>query len=97
MGTVKVWSYDKGNYIKKQSIGKVKYIGESFGAVGLTDGKVYDCLGVEGGFLRVVDDEEMDYLYCAKNPAPLDWSSTGGRWEIIEDDDKGTLQNAITE
>lgn len=39
---------------------KVKYIGESFGVDSLTDGCVYECVGVEGdfGFLRTVDDSE---------------------------------------
>ncbi len=75
---------------------KVRYVGESFGAVGLTNGKVYECLGVEGPFLRVIDDSEEDYLYSAKAPAPLDpREGPGGRWEIVEDDDKGTLQKAI--
>lgn len=95
MRTVKVWSYDEGDYIEIESIGKVRYIGESFGVFGLTNGKTYDCLGVEGEFLRIVDDEEMDYLYSSMNPAPLDGSSKGGRWEVVEDDEIGTLSKAI--
>mgnify|MGYP001241946959 CR=1 FL=1 len=74
---------------------RVRYVGESFGVDGLTNGKVYECLGVEGAFLRVIDDSGEDYLYSAKAPAPLDSSGPGGRWEIIEDDDKGTLQKAV--
>lgn len=78
---------------------KVKYVGETFG-VALTNGTIYKCLGVEdipgfGIMLRVIDDTEEDYLYSAKNPAPLDGSSPGGKWEIIEDDLKGTLVKAI--
>lgn len=96
MRKVKVWSYDAEGYIEKLAIGRVKYIGESFyGGGGLTNGKVYDCLGVEGPFLRIVDDEEMDYLYSIKNPAPLDGSSPGGKWEVVEDDENGTLRKAI--
>ena len=65
---------------------KVKYIGESFGVDSLTDGRVYECVGVEGdfGFLRIVDDSGEDYLYSMTNPAPLDGSSPGGWWEVIE-------------
>jgi len=75
---------------------KVKYIGESFGVDGLTDGKVYECLGVEGPFLRIIDDSEEDYLYSAKKPAPMDPDEgPGGRWEIVEDDSKETLKKAI--
>ena len=40
---------------------KVKYIGESFGAVSLTNGKIYECLGFDNGMLRVIDDSEEDY------------------------------------
>jgi len=75
---------------------KVRYVGESFGVDSLTDGKVYECLGVEGSFLRVIDDSGEDYLYSAKAPAPMDTrDGPGGRWEIVEDDGKGTLQKAI--
>lgn len=76
---------------------KVQYIGESFGAVSLTSDKIYECLGVEldGNALRVIDDSEEDYLYDIENPAPLDGSSPGGKWKIIEDDEKGTLRNAF--
>lgn len=90
---------------------KVKYIGESFGVAGLTNGVIYECLGVEyggdfGPMLRVIDDEGLSYwekeddekegyLYSPKNPAPLDGSSLGGHWEIVEDDENGTLYKAI--
>lgn len=62
---------------------KLKYIGESFGVDGLTNGKVYEAVD-EGDFYRVIDDSEEDYLYSKSNPAPLDGSSPGGRWEIVE-------------
>lgn len=62
---------------------KIRYIGESFGAISLTNGKVYEAT-VEGGMYRVIDDSGEDYLYSMQNPAPLDSSSKGGRWEIVE-------------
>ena len=74
---------------------KARYIGESFGVDGLTNGKVYDVLDIEGGLLRVVDDSEEDYLYSAEQPAPMDMSSPGGRWEVAEDDEQGSLKKAI--
>lgn len=79
---------------------KVKYIGETFGAASLTNDTVYDCLAVENGgefgpMLRIVDDSGEDYLYSATHPAPLDGSSPGGKWIVIEDDEKGTLAKAI--
>lgn len=75
---------------------KVKYIGESFGIGALTNGKIYECLGLDSGMLRVVDDSEEDYLYSAINPRPLDGSSPGGKWEIVEDDADGTLNKLFT-
>ena len=62
---------------------KIRYIGESFGAVSLTNGKVYEAT-VDDGMYRVIDDSGEDYLYSMQNPAPLDSSSKGGRWEIVE-------------
>jgi len=74
----------------------VRYLGESFNfPVGLRNNKNYECLGVEYGLLRIIDESEEDYLYSATNPRPLDNSSPGGRWEIIEDDEQGTLKKAI--
>lgn len=67
---------------------RVKYIGESFGIDGLTNGKTYKCLSIENGMLRIVDDSEEDYLYSAVNPRPLDGSSKGGKWEIVEDNNE---------
>ena len=63
---------------------KLRYIGESFGIDSLTNGKIYEAEEENEGMYRVVDDSGEDYLYSKDNPAPLDGSSTGGRWEIIE-------------
>lgn len=40
---------------------KVKYIGET--DVSMTNGKVYDVIGVEFGWFRIVDDTEEDYVF----------------------------------
>ena len=64
---------------------KIRYIGESFGVDSLTNNKVYDAVE-EDGMYRVVDDSGEDYLYSKENPAPLDSSSKGGRWEIVNND-----------
>ncbi len=45
--------------------------------------------------LRVVDDSEEDYLYSVVNPRPLDGSSPGGKWEIVEDDQNKTLEKLM--
>lgn len=64
---------------------KARYIGESFGVDSLTNGKIYEILGEDHGMYRVIDDSGEDYLYSKENPAPLDGSSPGGRWEIVEE------------
>lgn len=63
---------------------KLRYIGETFGAVSLTNGKVYDAVVEDEDYYRVIDDSGEDYLYSKVNPAPLDGSSKGGKWEIVE-------------
>ena len=62
---------------------KLRYVGESFGVDSLTNGKVYDATEEQYGY-RVVDDSGEGYLYSKENPAPLDMSSKGGKWEIVE-------------
>lgn len=63
----------------------LRYKGESFGAASLTDGKLYKAEIDESGMYRVIDDSGEDYLYSSTNPAPLDGSSRGGIWEIVEE------------
>ncbi len=75
---------------------KLKYIGESFGVDSLTNGKIYECIEVDNGMLRIIDDSDEDYLYSAINPRPLDGLSKGGKWEIIEDDVAGTLNTLFS-
>ena len=81
---------------------KVRYIGPSKGILSPTDGKVYECLGVEYGFLRVIDDEgygywekEPDekegYLYPPAGVLVNEDGSRTGRFEIVEDDAQSTL------
>lgn len=41
---------------------KAKYLGKSEG-ISLTENKIYECLGLEHGFIRIIDDTEEDYLY----------------------------------
>lgn len=76
---------------------KVRFTGQTFGGgyTGLTNGRIYDCVGIEAGLLRIIDDEGEDYLYSPIAPGPLNGSSPSGKWEIIEDDETGTLLNVI--
>lgn len=77
---------------------KLKYIGETFGAMSLTDGKIYECLSIkpEFGLLEVIDDSGENYTYPIDNPRPLTGNSKGGKWEIIEDKND-TLKNAFNQ
>lgn len=72
-------------YGKPKKTWKLRYVGESFGAVSLTNGKIYEAWkDPDSGMCRVIDDSGQDYLYDWDNPAPLDGSSPGGRWEVVE-------------
>jgi hypothetical protein len=63
---------------------KLKYIGVSFGVDSLTNGKIYEASEENELMYRVIDDSGEDYLYSKTDPAPLDGSSEGGKWKIIE-------------
>lgn len=70
--------------IEMELYGRLRYIGEDF-PLALTNNKIYDCVGVDNGMLRIVDDEDEDYLYSAKRPKPADEHEyEGGRWEVVE-------------
>lgn len=73
---------------------KLRYIGPSFGVDGLTDGKIYECLGVEDGLLRIIDDSDEGYLYSVI-PGPMYDPSITGKWDLVEDDGNGTLASLL--
>ncbi len=93
---VDVFDSENDKYIKIESIGKIKYIGDSFGVDSLTDQNIYDCVGIEGEYIRVVDDSGEDYLYPINNPRPVDGSSKGGCWKVVKDE-KGILKILMDE
>ena len=74
---------------------KVRYVGRSFGVESLTNGKVYECTGIECGMLRIIDDSGEGYLYSPIQPGSLEYPELCGRWEIIEDNENKDLENAI--
>lgn len=85
---MKILVYDSETGKERQtvSLGKIRYVGESFGANSLTNNKIYDVIEIdrEDMFL-VVDDSGEAYLYSMTNPAPLDGENVGGIWELVED------------
>lgn len=76
---------------------KVRYVGPRIGVDGLRDNGIYDVLAVDDltGYLSVVDESGEDYLYHPVKPQPIAGTYKGGRFEIIEDDDAGSLRKAI--
>lgn len=74
---------------------KVKYIGKSFGVEGLTNGKIYECTGIEDGMLRIIDDSGEDYLYSAIEPSSLENPEFCGKWKIVEDNENKDLEKII--
>ena len=42
---------------------KVKYIGSKSSPLSLINGRVYECLGIEQEWLRIIDETGEDYLY----------------------------------
>lgn len=46
---------------------KVKYIGENGTPLSVLKGKMYECIGKEKSWLRVIDETGEDYLYPAND------------------------------
>ena len=68
-----------------KTIGKVKYIGKSFGVASLTNEKVYDVIEIDKPFLRIIDDSGERYLYSIIQPSSMDKPNEEfGKWELIE-------------
>ena len=74
---------------------KVRYIGKSFGIENLTNGKIYECISIEDGMLRIIDDSGEDYLYSAIKPSSLENEDLCGKWEIIEDNENNELEKVM--
>lgn len=94
MSTIDVYQSEFNNTIPLEYIGKVKYIGETFGVDGLTNNNIYNVVFDKDNNIKIVDDSGEDYLYDLNNPKPLDDNSKGGRFYII-DDVKGILSKII--
>jgi hypothetical protein len=92
MKTIDVYQCELDKTIPLEYVGRVKYIGESFGVDSLTNGKEYNLVKDKTGWVKVVDDSEEDYVYDLLNPRPGNNSSEGGIF-IIVDDPSGILKN----
>ena len=85
MDTIEVYQSELNKKISLEYIGKVKYVGETFGVDSLTDGKIYNVVYDKNNAIKIVDDSEEDYIYDLNSPKPLDESSQGGKFLIVED------------
>ncbi len=63
---------------------KLKFVGND-SHMDLTNGQIYDATVEDNDYYRVIDDSGEDYMYTKINPAPLNGSTEGGEWEIIEE------------
>ncbi|MCI8309095.1 MAG: hypothetical protein HFJ45_02565 [Clostridia bacterium] len=88
----KKYDTETNSYIEVEAIGKVKYVGKSFGIEELTDGKEYYVTVIENGMLKIIDDSEEEYLYSITKPACLTDLSLCGKWEIVEDNKNKDLE-----
>lgn len=85
MKTINVYQCVLDRSIPLEDIGQVKYVGESFGIESLTNSVVYNVVKDETGTIKIVDDSKEDYFYDLINPRPIDGSSTGGKFFVIDD------------
>ena len=81
----------------KGGLMKVKYIGPDIGIDGLFNNGVYEVVEIDEltGAFRIIDESGEDYLYHPKKPQAIAGEYKGGKFEIVEDDDNGTLAEAI--
>ena len=86
MKTIDVYQCELDKGIPLEHVGKVKYIGDSFGADSFTANEMYDIVRNQHGQLAVVDDSGEDYLWDLRNPRPFNGEEpTDGKFELVED------------
>lgn len=61
----------------------------------LLNGNIYECVAIEDDLVRIIDEENEDYLYAILRPRPLNGNSEGGIWELIEDTVDKQFENAL--
>lgn len=70
------------------SIGKVKYVGRTFGVESLTNEKIYDVVDIDEPFIKVIDDSGEPYLYSLSRPSSMENPNEEyGEWILIETND----------
>lgn len=56
MNTIEVYQSELNKKIPLEYIGKVKYIGETFGVDSLTNGEIYNVVYDKNNTIKIVDD-----------------------------------------
>lgn len=76
---------------------KVRYVGENIGVDGLVNGNSYEVIELEREFgaIRLIDESGEDYLYSLSKPKSAAGEYKGGKFEVIEDDEKNSIQRAL--
>lgn len=83
---IQVYQCVTDEYVTMTSIGRLQFVGKSFGIDELTDGKIYDIVGIDkDDMFRVVDDSGEDYLYYIKDPGVTVRMKKKGDWRLIDD------------
>ncbi|MCL2774124.1 MAG: hypothetical protein FWD71_12340 [Oscillospiraceae bacterium] len=82
--------------MKRKVLGKIRYLGPDI-VVTFTNEKIYEVLEIDKltGLLRIIDNSDDDYLYSPIEPGLPSEEYKGGRFEIVEDDEKGSLSKVI--
>jgi len=60
MKTIKVYQSEYNKKIPLEYIGRVKYVGETFGVDSLTNDKIYNVVYDENKTIKIVDDSNED-------------------------------------
>ena len=71
---------------------KVKYIGRYSSPLSLITGRIYECISVEKGWYRIVDETNEDYLYPPDEFEVICGGDTMDNEYIC--DDRNMLENA---
>lgn len=72
-------------------VGKVQYVGESSNGQ-LTDGRIYDCIGVAYCQIRLIDDSGKPYYYNATRPS---CKFRDAKFVVIEDNSPRKILTAF--
>ncbi len=89
---IKRWNTEMNREELVESIGRVRFIGSAPG-YDLTNGKIYDCIGIRNHLLMLIDDTKDYYLYLPQDGNRILAKKAQGAGFIIVDDPTGQLKS----